>query len=86
MVSSSEDEDEESDRLSDSSTFEELTSHHLRKYAVLYDVYRRALKRWTFEAWVGGAMTLGKPAQRNHKTRQRNEYVQQRNPAADKYR
>ena len=85
LVSSSEDEDEESDVSSDSSTFEELTSHQLRNYALFYDRYRRALKRWTFEAWVGGAMTLGQPVQRNHRTRQRNEDVQQRKSAADKY-
>ena len=51
LVSSSEDEDEGSDRSSDSSRFEELTSHQLRNYALFYDFYRRALNRWTFE-WV----------------------------------
>ena len=51
LVSGSEDEDEVSDRSSDSSRFEELTSHQLRNYPLFYDFYRRALKRWTFE-WV----------------------------------
>ena len=48
LVSSSEDEDEGSDRSSDSSRFEEFTSHQLRNYALLYEgpAFQRTTVEW----------------------------------------